>query len=247
MLFDLNELLGYDIAAEDGALGSVHDFYFDDRYWTVRYLVVDTGNWLPGRKVLIAPPVLREIDHERGCLAVALTKQQIKDSPGSETDLPVSRQHEIELHDYYQWPYYWAAFPAGSAAAIPPPAVSDAGSAASTDPNLRSAREVIGYYIAARDDDIGHIETLIGDDQRWLIPYFVVDTRNWLPGRKVLVASAWINHVSWTERQVHVDLTRDAIRQSPAYDASRPLSRDDEERLHRHYERRGYWHDSDAS
>lgn len=247
MLHSLSDLQGYDILATDGSLGSVHDFYFDDRYWTIRYLVVDTGSWLPGRKVLIASSAAKTPDHERRTLSVSLTRQQIEDSPDVGPDLPLSRQHEIDLHDYYRWSYYWAPFPAGAAMApVPPPAPVDTPYAQDTvagDPNLRSVREVTGYYIAAEDGDMGHVEELIGDDERWLIPYFVVDTRNWLPGRKVLAATSWIDSVGWNESQIRVRLTRDAIKNSPEYDPSQPLTREDEERLHRHYERRGYWED----
>lgn len=242
MLYDLQTVRGYAIAAEDGELGSVHDFYFDDWHWTVRYLVVDTGHWLPGRKVLIAASALRGIDADRGCLRVALSRRQVEDSPGRETDLPVSRQHEIELHDHYRWPYYWGAFPAGVAvAALPPLEAAVAGDTVPGDATLRSAREVSGYSILAEDGKIGHVETLLADDERWLMPYFVIDTRNWLPGRKVLVGTRWISDISWSERRVAVDMRRDAIEESPEYDSAQPLLREYEERLHRHYQRPVYW------
>jgi hypothetical protein len=50
MLRPASDFKGLTIAAVDGDLGSVADLYFDDLRWTVRYLVVDTGTWLPGRR-----------------------------------------------------------------------------------------------------------------------------------------------------------------------------------------------------
>jgi hypothetical protein len=110
------------------------------------------------------------------------------------------------------------------------------------DQHLRSTREVIGYHVQARDGEIGHIADLLMDDERWALRYLIVDTRNWWPGKEVVVAPPWITAVSWKDRAVMVDLTRDAIKASPEYDPAR-LTRDYEQQLHRHHERAGYWED----
>ena len=95
-----------------------------------------------------------------------------------------------------------------------------------SDPHLRSTREVIGYHIQARDGETGHLEDLIVDDESWFIRYLVIDTRNWLPGRKVLVAPAWAEQVDWVARKIHLDLSRETIRNSPKYDPSMPVNRE---------------------
>jgi hypothetical protein len=109
------------------------------------------------------------------------------------------------------------------------------------DPHLQSANEVINYYIEAKDGDIGHVEDFIVEDQTWVIRYMVVDTRNWLPGKKVLVSPQWIKEVSWANARVYVDLLRDTIKNSPEYDPVVPLSREYEHRLYEHYDRQKYW------
>jgi hypothetical protein len=109
------------------------------------------------------------------------------------------------------------------------------------DSHLRSTREVTGYAIHALDDDIGHVEDFIVDDETWAIRYLVVDTRNWWPGKRVLISPRWISATSWEERAVHVDLRKDQVRAGPEYDPERVLNREDEERLHRHYDRPTYW------
>jgi hypothetical protein len=101
MLWNASVIKGYAIAASDGRLGTVSDFLFDDASWGIRWLVVDTGNWLSGRKVLL--PALGQLDPERNALSVELTMQQVKDSPDIDTDLPVSRQMETNIYDYYGW------------------------------------------------------------------------------------------------------------------------------------------------
>jgi hypothetical protein len=100
------------------------------------------------------------------------------------------------------------------------------------DQHLRSTQAVTGYYIGANDGKIGHGEDFIVDDEIWSIRYIVVDTRNWWPGQKVLVSPQWIEKVSWADSMVYVGLTRGAIKNAPEYDASSPIDRDYEARLH---------------
>ena len=73
----------------------------------------------------------------------------------------------------------------------------------SADDHLHSAREVTGYYVQAADEDVGHVEDFLVDDRTWAIRYIVVDTRNWLPGRKVVISPGWIKTVSWDDSRVY--------------------------------------------
>jgi hypothetical protein len=249
MLRSTKELRGYTICATNGDIGKVHEFYFDDLIWIVRYLVVDTGNWLPGRKVLLWPGVLGQPDWEAHALPVGLTKERVESSPPISADEPVSRQMETDLYTYYGWPPYWrgglSPLGVGAAAAAETLARAVAEKERTedqeSDPHLRSTREVIGYHIQARDGEIGHVEDLIVEDANWFIRYLVIDTRNWLPGRKVLVSPAWAEEVNWAERKVHVGLGREAIENSPEFDPSLPVNREYEVRLYDYYGRPKYW------
>jgi hypothetical protein len=241
----------FTIRATDGELGTVADLYIDDEPWAIRYLIVDTGKWLSGRQVLISPMAVRHLDWDAKRLDVALTKQQVEQSPGIDTHRPVSRQHEAEHLAYYGSPYYWggpylwgpAFFPAGlvgspneSAGAI-----AERVGKESPDSHLRSAEALTGYRIVAADGEIGHVDGFVVDDEAWAIRYLEVATRNWWPGKKVLVAPAWIERVSWTDSTVYVALTREAIKDGPAYFESRPITREYENELHLHYGRSPYW------
>lgn len=180
-------------------------------------------------------------------LPVALTKSRVENSPDIDLDKPVSRQREVELHDHYGWAYYWADLTTPAAAVTtppPPPAMAQEQvetERAKGDPHLRSLDEVTGYDIQARDGEIGHVEDFIADDETWIIRYRVVETRDWLPGKKVLVAPAWVRMVNWAEADVHVDLLRETIKNSPKYDPSAPVNRAYEERLYDYYGRPRYW------
>jgi len=249
MLRSVKSLGGMSIQALDDQIGSVSDFYFDDQLWTVRYLVVDTGYWLPGRKVLLSPATIGALLGDSKSLPVMLTKEQIKNSPEIREDLPVSRQHEIALAKHYGWPYYWsdyaAAVSVGSVAYLPPlktnPPAEPSKSPNELNYHLRSASEVTGYSISAVDGEIGHVEDFIVEDEIWMIRYMVIDTKNWVPGRKVLISPNWISGVVWQEKQVNVELLRDVIRECPEYDPKDPVNREYEVRLYDYYGRPAYW------
>ena len=105
--------------------------------------------------------------------------------------------------------------------------------------SLRSCNEVSGYAIDASDGGIGHVDDFVFEDDSWAIRYLVVDTGSWWSGRRVLIGVDWIHRVSWPERWVAVQLTRERVKSSPEYPQA--LSREYETVLHRHYGRQGYW------
>lgn len=269
MLRQTNDLQDLSIVASDSAIdqeiGDVKDLYFDDETWTIRYLVVDTGSWLSSRKVLISPIAAGTPDWVGKLLPVSQTREQIKNSPNIDTDMPVTRQHETDYLDYYSYPPYWGGmglwgrggYPYmlipgyagyGSAEAIREEA--DAAQARTQarqrdhDPHLRSCKAVTGYQIEATDGEIGHVKGMLVDEESWAIRYLVVSTSNWWLGHDVLVAPQWIKSVNWAEQAVAVDLTRDALKQAPWYDSAAPLGRDMEIAVYKHYGRAGYWSDA---
>jgi len=244
MLRSVKSLIGYKIGATDGPLGKVDSFIFHDKSWIIRYLVVDTGNWLPGRKVLISPVSLEQPVTKVKMLPVNLNREQVKNSPDIDMDKPISRQAEIELHKHYDWTPYWIG--GGYAAPVIEPSSEEKKEAAvaakeNVDLLLRSTQEVVGYHIHATDGDIGHAEDFILDDENWIIRYLVVDTRNWLPGRSVLISPQWIEKISWSDSKVWIDLLRDQIKDSPKYDPLEAVNQEYETRLYDYYGRPKYW------
>lgn len=251
MLRSVKKLQGYKIKTTDSEIGKAYEFYFDDKFWTVRYLVVDTGKWLPGRQVLISPFSLGKPNWTKNTFPVNLTREQVNNSPEIDEARPVSRKMEIDLADYYGWPVYWAGVGAKLPGGVPRTKQSESKKAAKqtiespVNPNLRSTREVIDYNIQAVDSEVGHVEDFILDDSSWIIRYLVIDTRvwlHWLPGgKKILIAPPWIHKIEWAESKVHVDLTRENIERSPEFDPSKPLSREYEVLLFDYYGRPKYW------
>jgi hypothetical protein len=241
MLRSIRELKNYVLEATDGEIGRCKDFLFDDELWIIRYMVADTRKWLPGSKVLISPQSLDEPDWLWKRFPVHLNQKQIKGSPPLETDAPVSRQYERRWAEYYELPQYWLGF--GELGAIYNPMVPSAEEQDEqseknnklTEGQLRSAREVAGYHIQAIDGEIGHVDDFFVDDQVWTVNYIVVDTRNWLPGRKVLVSPQWADTASWSQRKVFFDLIKEKIENSPEYNPSEPPDREYESLLYNYY------------
>lgn len=245
MLCKAKTLRGFSLESLDGDIGKAREFYFDDRYWTIRYLVADTGNWLPGRKVLLSPYALDVMRKDEKKIVINLTRKQIEDSPSLDRDKPVSQQFEEAYYGYYEWPTYWdGSYVWG----IYPYLMRDnkewkkaAKSEKAWDPHLRSTQAVSGYHIQAVDGEIGHVEDFIIDDETWTIRYLIIDTNNWWPGKKVLVSPRWIGSVSWSESKVFVNLSRESLKQAPEYTDWSMLTREFEIDLHHFYNQQGYW------
>jgi hypothetical protein len=251
MLTNATFFKGLVIHATDGELGTVDQFYFDDETWAIRYFAVETGGWLGDRQVLISPISIIHTDWRAKRLDVALTKQQVENSPDIDTHRPVSRQHEAMYSDYYGYNYYWTGPPLwGSSAFCPADLATPTLNSKepmkdrlreSMDSHLRSTEAVTGYHVEATDGEIGHLDGFVVDDETWAIRYVEVATRNWWPGKKVLVSPGWIERVSWTDSKVYTALSREAIKGCPEYLLSRPLTREYESEIYAHYGRAPYW------
>ncbi len=249
MLRRARDLERFKVRATDGEIGDVDEFFFDDETWTLRYLVVETGSWLNKRRVLIAPEAFGSPDWPVRELPVALTREQVKDSPPIDTDKPVWRQHEISYRNHFGWPLYWTPAPGFAPSTVivtaqfrqqqqesePDTAVEDG------DPHLRSSRAVTGYHVEARDGAVGHVEDFLIDDETWAIRYIIIDTHNWLPGKHVLMGPEWVQQIDWAAAKLRVAVERDQIKRAPEFDGSAPVGRDYEEALHAHYGREPYW------
>ena len=243
----LESLNGFTIGGTDGEIGKVKEFYFDDDSWTVRYIIVETGSWLFGRKVLLSPHAVTKTDWEEKVFMVNLTMEQIKNSPNIDTDKPVSRQHERALYGYYPWGgYYWGGgmgmgmgmlYPIAMNHPIQNEANGFVDNTSDDDPRLRSTDKVTGYNIKATDGEIGDVEDFIINDSNWRIDFLLVDTGNWFPDKKVLIAPKMIKEINWETSTVIVNATEDKVKNSPEYQPSEELSESYEANLQNYYGR----------
>jgi len=237
MLHSFKAMRGYVIQALDGDCGRLHDVYFDDKRWSIRHLVVKTGGWLTGRKVLVAPGDLGKPDPQARAQPVLLTRQQVASGPHCDTHMPVSRQREAEI-DGDSLPYGGApcssenATPAWNFGAVGGLTMEEEAAAEvewenasvwtpfddmlprqeEADPHLRSAREVVGYSLQALDRPNGYVADFLVDERTWRISHLVVQTGIWLFGHRVLVPVESVREISWEQETVSVSLSRRTIR-----------------------------------
>jgi hypothetical protein len=262
MLFAVSGLQNCPVRASDGDVGAVKDFLFDGRSWKIRWMEVETGDWLPDRRVLIHPsaiaplaappkPTLPMMSFGQTLeVSVNLTRAQIEAGPQSGVDEPVTRQMESLLYDYYGWDPYWGvthfgagALPNSELQIVPEAAQRDAD--AETFPpddvsGLHSAAAINGYHVHASDGDIGHVENLLADDSNWEIRYLIVATRNWLPGKVVQLAPYAVKDIDWFGERINMNVSREQVRSAPAWDPLALVDKASEEALHRHFGWPGY-------
>ena len=237
MLWNATELKGYAIHATDGPIGVVSDFLFDDASWTVRWLVVDTHPWLADRRILLPPLAFGHPDEGFRQFLVKLTRDEVKASPESYTDEPVSQQMESRIYSHYGWDPYWGSgylmTGAISMPFVPPNYLSgvqepDFGSPRpepSGDPHLRSMKAVTGYHIEATDGAVGHVEDFLLEESTWSVHFLVVDTKNWWPGKRVLISPRSVRGIDWAENVMRLNLDREKVKDSPTPDDLAQLDR----------------------
>lgn len=201
MLQQAQTIKTYTLCASDGDLGCLKEFYFDNFYWNVRYLEVDTGSWLNERRVLIPPSAINTANETDPILSVNVTRKQIETSPTLDSDEPISRQYEKDFATYYRLPEHHYGFDPETG----------------RSPNLGTTQDVSGYHIQAQDGEIGHVVDFIIDMKTWDIRYLLVDTKNWWAGKKVLISRKWIERILYDESNIIINQTMEKIRQSAEY------------------------------
>ncbi len=222
MQLNINSLLGFSLSATDGEVGKVEEIYFDDRNWAIRYLVVKTGHWFSGRKVLISPLAFDRSKWDGRTFPVNLTKDQILNSPDIDTDRPLSLQHTRSLNEYYQWqPYMDNGFYAPVHRDTPELTEKPPINCPSADNfHLRSTRETRGFRIHAKDGEIGLVSGFIVNDESWKIVYLVVVAKNTFRDQKILISVQDISKIKWTESKIYLDISVKAVEQSKTFDGS---------------------------
>lgn len=252
MLVRWTGLKGFALLAKDGEIGTVKDVYFDDETWAAQYFVVDTGGWLTGRNVLISPEAVEQPDWDAHSLPTTLTREQIEHSPPIFEDQPVSRRARTQLGEYFHWSEYWVdPFAAGPDTAVALQARREKehrkGPMDETrgDPHLRSAEEIIGYTIAARDAEAGQVEDFLIAADAWAVRYVLAAAGTWRSGRTLLVSPVWIRELDWVLSSMRVDLARESIREAPAIPSRGPMSLRHGTWLHHYYARPRYWDAND--
>jgi hypothetical protein len=237
MLCRLSHFRNCAVIATDGDVGTVKDLYFDNRAWTARYVILETGAWLVGRRVVLAPTAITSFDRVAQRVAVALSRQQIEQSPSLDDGDGISREREEEWHRHSGLAGYWGApqvdvstTPLPSA---PEPAPTSMGSSPGSS-QVWSSSEITDYALEASDGDVGRVQDFLVDETTWKLGYFVV-LRSWLAGTETLVSPSHIGSLSMEEMKVHVRLPRELVLNAPVWDGAEPPATSYEAALRAHY------------
>jgi uncharacterized protein YrrD len=223
MLHLAHKITGATVKGVDGDIGTIDDFYFEENRWTVRYLLVDTGKWFSGKRVLISPMSVPDGWGREG-ICLSLTKDQVWNSPEI-TEGDLSSEGEAQVLTYYGYPDYWGAasvwgnFDSPTALIARAPAVKPAATPKNAiDPearHLRSVRKSTGYHLQARDGEIGHVDDFLIGQESWRIRYLLVDTSNWIGGRSVIVSPEKVEGIDKDKGLLYVAADRKAIKEAP--------------------------------
>jgi sporulation protein YlmC with PRC-barrel domain len=221
----VKHLQSYRIEARDGSLGRVGELYFDDEKWTIRYLMTHLEKMLGKRLALISPTTVERIDWKNGTIQVRLTREQVANSPEVRGEQPIERAKEQELSRYYGIPAYWDGVGLWGNHLYPGLLSTEDGekeNPLNSNPpeengvHLHSTEEAMSYRIEAMDGWIGQVEDFVVEEKSWEIQFLVVEAGDWLPGKKVIVDTHWIDEVDRSQGKVRVSLPRNAIRGATA-------------------------------
>lgn len=227
----LHDVTGMRIHATEGDLGHVHDLYVDDSQWLVRYLEVDTRHWLLGRHVLLALITVHSVDWEHGRIHVALSREQVRNSLDIDSHKSVSRQHQMPLHEYFQWPLSpgvgVGAELAGKLHNLMIEMIEARGQGVTAPlpvqtedvPYLWSARALSDYRLEGTDGDLGRVDDFLVHPDAWSIRHIVIDRGSLLP-RRVLVPVDKIEWISGDSKRIRVTMGRETIGSLPGFTPS---------------------------
>lgn len=243
MLRRLKDLLDRPVSAEDGEIGVTKGFFFDDRQWVVRYVIVETPSKPHLRETIISTAALKNLDWESGKISTDLWLAQVWNGPGVDLESPPDIAQEERIARYYGWPVYWNAL----GTEVHRPTVMPSGGRAmvvereSTLHALRSTRGMVYFGVRTIDGEIGEITDFLADEASWKIRYFEVDSCDFMNGRRVLLSPDWADAVEWHNHTVEMPLSKSTVKESPAYDPASPVTRDYENKLFDHYKMPKYW------
>jgi hypothetical protein len=196
MLWNASAIEGYGVEGSDGPIGIVADFLFEDVAWTSRWLAVDTGPWLGGRRVLLPRIALDRPDRGQRLFPVHLTRRKISDSPHIASGMRVSQEVEAEFCAYYSCEPYW----------------SD-GRYQTTNgaTRLRSVAAIRGFHIHASDGEIGRVSDFLLDDVGWGVKFLALNMR-WWPEQRILISPRSALAIDWDRRKFYLNVTTCAPR-----------------------------------
>ena len=246
MLLSLKELAGFSIQAQDGEIGKVNDFYFDDHEWVVRHLIDKTGFGLLGKQTLITPDVIEMIDLDERRLTISLIREQVENSPSRSEEKPLARDMAKKVADDNLFRRQVSGDQSGdetsfAVALSAQPKIIPFKREMRQDlvpdgPNLHSSNDVMGYQISTNNGQLGHIVDMMIDDETWAIQYLVVGSKKELDDKRILISPEHVDWISWKQKSVSVSLDKEKIQECPNFNLAMPILNDRKDLLYEQFE-----------
>lgn len=181
-LWDHRSLLGSLVEGRNGVLGEMKGFIFDDRDWTIHYLLLETSAWFDRRSVLITTSSVTCRENASGIIHTGLDPEQVKEGPRISGGSPLSRQEEARVRQYYELPR------------------QDRSGA------LWNTRDMDGFRLWNGEGEIGRVSNLLIDGGSWKISRLVVEPYPGVGELSLLLPPEWIKQVQWQAAQAEVYL-----------------------------------------
>lgn len=222
----LSDLSGFAIEAKDGSVGKVIDFYFNDRRWVIRHIVVEIGSGSGSQKILLSPAAIKYLNHEEKGIVVDLTVDAVSNASCIDTSFSMPR-YEIDYLSYYGYAFYWgntSVTEEHAQSSLDPQSVAaqthdifvaiDSVRRMHGDRHLRSFQKSVNYQVQATDGEIGRLKTILIDEDTWAIQYCVASTDNSWPDQQAFLTPQVIRDINWGSGNIYVDLTLQEVKEA---------------------------------
>jgi hypothetical protein len=205
MFRSLRTLVDAPVVTSDGGEKGVRNFLFDDQSWSIRFLVVDVGNWLNRRLVVVSTADVDEPDWTTKTVPAHLTREELLKSPHADAHKPVSRQQQLALREHFGWRDRADTQFIPSALV---PAQREFSIGNHDDPHLRGTFDLTGYEVWATDGYLGLLEDFVLEQTSWHINYLMVKVGDWVYSHEKFVSTACVKAISWANHRVTLDCER---------------------------------------
>jgi hypothetical protein len=177
----------------------VRRLLFDDRSWTICFLVADAGRWFTRRQVVIGTDATDEPDWTKMVITVKITHQELATCADASTIRPVSQQQQLALKKYFGWPESELRCDVPAALV---PAQREFPVQANDDPHLRNTMDLVGYEVWSADRRVGILSDFIMEPNSWHIKYLSVKVGDWVHHEERFVPTLTVQSISWGTHRV---------------------------------------------
>lgn len=215
------DFLHWKVTTTDGHERPVADVLLDDRGWSVRYVLVETGGWLHGRQLLISSAAFGAPDSREHVLPIQATLNQMEKSPPLKSHMPVTLAHERALEEYYEWPPREAegsVLPESVTRQLTPDtqALQDRTVDRHTKPiageaHLWSAGALLKMKAVTRDRQKSGLDDVLLSEDLHHVAGWIVDARPWMPGGEAMLGPSAVSGVDLNDGVVSLVLERTEI------------------------------------